>query len=175
MKFICKKILIKNPIVYKSSRQLLVLFLYTKMLFTIKLNMYIFIYSMISKLVSRLFKKKLFRCEVIILKDDFIAEFQTDSLGSALDWVLHGIYEARYTSNYDGTNLGGQLSITKGIYGRIMPYKLLSISEKGVTLFGYKKPKPDEHVFMTDNVVHVPEIILKQVKKETLNNYFSSK
>lgn len=137
--------------------------------------MYIFIYSMISKLVSKLFKKKLFRCEVIILKDDFIAEFQTDSLKSALDWVLHGIYEARYTTNYDGIDATEPLSITKGIYGRIMPYKLLSVSEKGITLFGYKKPKPDEHVFMTDNMVHVPEIILKQVKKETINDYFVSK
>ena len=56
-----------------------------------------------------------------------------------------------------------------------MPYKILSVSEKGITLFGYKKPKPDEHVFMTNNMIHVPEIILKQVKKETINDYFISK
>lgn len=129
---------------------------------------------MITKLLSKIFKKKLFRCEVVILKDDFTAEFECDSLKSALDWVLHGIYEARYTSNED-VDAPYQLSLTKGIYGRIMPYKLISFSCNNITLFGYKKPKPEDHVFMTDNMIHVPENIVKQVKSEAFEQYFISR
>jgi hypothetical protein len=130
---------------------------------------------MLTKIISKLFKKKLFKCEVVLLKDDFVAEYETDSLKSALDWVLHGIYEARYTSQQADTDYDCKFSATKGVYGRIMPYKLLCFSEKSITLLGYKKPKPDDHVFMTDNMIHVPENILKKVKNEAIVEYFMSK
>tara|TARA_B100002019_G_scaffold39271_1_gene32893 strand:- start:3652 stop:4041 length:390 start_codon:yes stop_codon:yes gene_type:complete len=129
---------------------------------------------MLTKLISKIFKKKLFKCEVVLLKDDFVAEFETNSLKSALDWVLHGIYEARYTTEEDNSKVS-KFSATKGVYGRIMPYKMISLSEKNLTLFGYQKPKPNDHVFMTDTMIHVPDNILKQVKSEAIEEYFISK
>lgn len=135
---------------------------------------YTYLY-MLTKFISKILKKKLFKCEVVILKDDFTAEFECDSLKSGLDWVLHGIYEARYTTSDDEVNTPYQLSLTKGIYGRIMPYKLISLSSKSITLFGYKKPKPDEHVFMTDNMVHVPEHIVNKLKTEAIQEFFVSR
>jgi hypothetical protein len=140
---------------------------------------------MLNNITSKLFKKKKFKSEVIILKDDFVAEYYTDSLKSALEWVLHGIYEARYVGDEverlslnefeeikSEKNNQFDLSLTSGIYGRILPYKFCSIKQSKLTLLDYQKPKTDEHIFMTDTLIHVPETIMKQVQTEAVAGLF---
>jgi hypothetical protein len=118
----------------------------------------IFIY-MIKRLLAKLFKKKLYKAEVIITDDEFTAEYYADTLGKCLGWTLAGLQEARITSN-------SELTHTKGVYGRLMPLKILNISSKSIGVMTYKKPVTEDYLFMTDKMVHVPESIMKIVRKE---------
>ena len=65
---------------------------------------------MIKTAIASLMQRKLYKAEVLITDDDFIAEFYSDSLNECLMWVLSGISESFTTSNNTKT-------ITKGIYG----------------------------------------------------------
>jgi hypothetical protein len=118
----------------------------------------IFIY-MIKRLLAKLFGKKLYKAEVIITDDEFTAEYYADTLGQCLGWTLAGLQEARITSN-------SKLSHTKGVYGRLMPLKILNITSKSIGVMSYKKPVTEDYLFMTDEMVHVPESIMKIVRKE---------
>jgi hypothetical protein len=118
----------------------------------------IFIY-MIKRLLAKLFGKKLYKAEVIITDDEFTAEYYADTLGQCLSWTLVGLQEARNTS-------GSKLSHTKGVYGRLMPLKLINITSKSIGVLAYKKPITEDYLFMTDEMVHVPESIMKIVRKE---------
>ena len=118
----------------------------------------IFIY-MIKRLLAKLFGKKLYKAEVIITDDEFTAEYYANTLGQCLSWTLVGLQEARSTSN-------SKLSHTKGIYGRLMPLKIINISSKSIGIMSYKRPISEDYLFMTDEMVHVPESIMKIVRKE---------
>ena len=114
---------------------------------------------MIKRLLAKLFGKKLYKAEVIITDDDFTAEYYADTLGKCLSWALAGLYEARSTSD-------SKLMHTKGIYGRLMPLKVISVTSNSIRIMSYKKPVTEDYLFMTDEMVHVPESIMKIVRKE---------
>lgn len=114
---------------------------------------------MIKKIIAKLFKKKLYKAEVVITDDNFTAEYYADTLGQCLNWTLIGLQEARYTSQ-------SKLSHTKGIYGRIMPLKLINVTSGSIGILSYKKSARADYLFMTDEMVHIPESIMKVVRKE---------
>ena len=118
----------------------------------------IFIY-MIKRLLAKLFGKKLYKAEVIITDDEFTAEYYADTLGQCLTWTLVGLQEARVTSN-------SKLSHTKGVYGRLMPLKIINITSKSIGIMSYKTPVTEDYLFMTDEMVHVPDSVMKIVRKE---------
>lgn len=111
------------------------------------------------KIIARLFKKKLYKAEVIITDDDFTAEYYADTLAQCLNWTLIGLQEARHTST-------SGLTHTKGVYGRIMPLKIINVSAGSIGIMSYKKPVSEDYLFMTDDMIHIPESIMKDVRKE---------
>lgn len=118
---------------------------------------------MVKRFLSKLLNKPLYKAEVIITSDDFIAEYHSDTISSCLSWTLVGLQETRSTS----TEL--KLSFTKGIYGRIMPLKVFSFNKNSIGFMSYKKPATEDYLFMTDQMIHVPESIMKHVRKEEPN------
>ena len=115
---------------------------------------------MIKHYLSKLFKKKLYKAEIIITSDDFIAEYYADTLGACLSWTLVGLQESR------SSVVESKLSYTKGVYGRIMPLKVIDITQNSVGLLTYKKPVTEDYLFMTETMIHIPESIMKVVRKE---------
>lgn len=115
---------------------------------------------MIKHYLSKLFKKKLYKAEIIITSDDFIAEYYADTLSACLNWTLVGLQESRSSVTES------KLSYTKGVYGRIMPLKVIDITQNSVGLFTYKKPVTEDYLFMTETMIHIPESIMKIVRKE---------
>tara|TARA_A100001037_G_scaffold160116_1_gene144298 strand:- start:27832 stop:28206 length:375 start_codon:yes stop_codon:yes gene_type:complete len=115
---------------------------------------------MIKRYLAKIFKKKLYKAEIIIVEDDFIAEHYADTLSACLSWTLVGLQEARSTATKS------KLSHTKGIYGRLMPLKVISVTQKSIGFMSYKKPVVEDYLFMTDSMVHVPDSIMKVVRKE---------
>ena len=118
---------------------------------------------MVKRFLSKLLNKPLYKAEVIITSDDFIAEYHNDTITSCLSWTLAGLKETRTTSTES------KLSFTKGIYGRIMPLKVFSFNKNSIGFMSYKKPVTEDYLFMTDQMVHVPESIMKYVRKEEPN------
>lgn len=114
---------------------------------------------MIKRLLAKLFGKKLYKAEIIITEDEFTAVYYADTLSKCLSWTLAGLQEARNTSD-------SKLMHTKGIYGRLMPLKVVSITQSSIGIMSYKKPVTEDYLFMTDEMVHVPESIMKIVRKE---------
>ena len=129
-----------------------------KLFIALLLIINIFIY-MIKKLLAKLFGKKLYKAEVIITEDGFTAEYYSDTLGKCLSWTLAGLNEARVTSD-------SNLIHTKGIYGRLMPLKVINITSNSIGVMSYKTPVTEDYLFMTDEMIHVPESIMKIVRKE---------
>jgi hypothetical protein len=121
----------------------------------------IFIY-MIKRLLAKLFGKKLYKAEIILTEDNFTAEYYANTLNQCLSWTLVGLQEARVTSN-------SKLSHTKGVYGRLMPLRIINITSNSIGIMSYKRPCTEDYLFMTDEMVHVPESIMKIVRKEELN------
>jgi len=111
------------------------------------------------KIIARLFRKKLYKAEVIIVDENFTAEYYADTLSQCLNWTLVGLQEARQTSS-------SKLIHTKGVYGRIMPLKILNLSSGSVGILSYKQPLSEDYLFMTDKMIHIPESIMKYVRKE---------
>jgi hypothetical protein len=130
-----------------------------KLFIVILRNVDIFIY-MIKRYLSKLFKKKLYKAEIIITSDDFIAEYYADTLSACLSWTLNGLQETRSSITES------KLSYTKGVYGRIMPLKVISITQSSISILSYKKPVTEDYLFMTDTMIHVPDSIMKIVRKE---------
>ena len=115
---------------------------------------------MIKKLIASLMQRKLYKAEVLITDDDFIAEFYSDSLNECLMWVLSGISESFTTSNNTKT-------ITKGIYGRISKFSFVHLSKNKLKINEYKIPSQQEYLFMTEAMVYVPDSIMKKVRNES--------
>lgn len=115
---------------------------------------------MIKRLLAKIFRKKLYKAEVLLIEDDFTAEYHSDKLSKCLAWTLNGLQEAR------STNDESKMSYTKGIYGRIMPLKIVNITQSSVGVLSYKKPCSEDYLFMTDTMIHVPESVLKIARKE---------
>ena len=111
-------------------------------------------------LVLKFLDKKKYKAEVFILSDNFTAEFYSDSLNDALNWILAGLTESFATSdNYS--------SITRGVYGRICDFSVIHLDDNSLKLFEYRPPNKVDYMFMTDSVVFVPDSIMNQVRKET--------
>ena len=53
---------------------------------------------MVKRFLSKLLNKPLYKAEVIITSDDFIAEYHNDTITSCLSWTLAGLKETRTTS-----------------------------------------------------------------------------
>ena len=115
---------------------------------------------MIKRLLAKVFRKKLYKAEVLMVEDDFVAEYHSDKLGSCLAWTLNGLQEVRSTTT------DSKLTHTKGAYGRIMPLKVVNVSQSSIGLMSYKKPCSEDYLFMTDTMIHVPESVLKIARKE---------
>ncbi len=119
----------------------------------------IFIY-MIKRLLAKVFRKKLYKAEVLLVEDDFTAEYYSDKLGKCLAWTLNGLQEARRS------NTDSKMSHTKGVYGRIMPLKVVNVTQSSIGIMSYKRPCSEDYLFMTDTMIHVPESVLKIARKE---------
>ena len=118
---------------------------------------------MVTKLIAKILKKKLFKSQVTMVGDNFVAEHHSDSLLQSLKWTLHGIHEANATqSEYNHKNV----SATKGIFGQICEFKILSVTKSSVNICGYSKPKNEDILFMTNQMVYIPEKILSTLKKQ---------
>ena len=124
---------------------------------------------MFTKIITKLLNKKLYKSQVTMVGDDFVAEHHSDSLLESLKWTLHGIHEAHATQPDKHLKKG---SITHGIFGQISEFKILSITKSSISLLGYSKPKNEDILFMTNQMVYIPEKILYCLKKQeaTLND-----
>jgi len=115
---------------------------------------------MITRVLAKLFGKKMYKAEVLLVEDNFTAEYHSDKLGECLAWTLSGLHEAH------STNAASKMSHTKGVYGRIMPLKVVNVSQSSIGIMSYKRPCTEDYLFMTDTMVHVPESVLKIARKE---------
>ena len=95
--------------------------------------------------------------------DDFVAEYHNDSLLESLKWTLHGIHEANATQPSNHPKKG---SATNGIFGQISEFKVLNITKSSIGVCGYSKPKNEDIMFMTEQMVYIPEKILTTLKKQ---------
>ena len=85
-------------------------------------------------LFLKFLNKKKYKAEVFIVSDNFTAEFYSDSLSDALNWILAGLTESFATSdNYN--------SITRGVYGRICDFSIVHLDDSSLKLFEYRPPK----------------------------------
>ena len=116
---------------------------------------------MIKKRIANLLGKSLYRSKVIISKEDFTATHDSNCILDSLKWTLHGIHEAVIGSH-------NTLSITGGVYGQICEFKIINITKKSIGFFCYSTPKTEDTLFMTNNMVYIPETILKMTKASKL-------
>ena len=118
---------------------------------------------MFTKLIAKLLGKKLYKSNVTMISDDFVATHHSDSLMESLKWTMHGIYEMCATQAPDGLKQG---SMTGGVFGQICEFKLINITQKSIGICSYAKPKNEDLLFMTNQMVYIPEKILKSLKKQ---------
>ena len=119
-------------------------------------------------LLLKILKKKKYKSEVVLTDDHFTAEYYSDSINNSLSWTLSGISESFATSN----NLK---SLTRGIYGRICTFSIIHIKNGKIKIFEYKEPTSSDYLFMTDAMVHVPESIMSEVRREVPAPIFMTK
>lgn len=119
---------------------------------------------MITKIIARILGKKLFMSEITILKEEFTATHYSDSLLESLKWTLHGIYESSNLNN-DIDNSSNKL----GVFGQIREFKIFKLSKSSISFCGYPKPKAEETLFMTNQMVYIPQNILKNLKKQEVS------
>jgi hypothetical protein len=117
---------------------------------------------MFTKLIAKLLKKKLYKSNVHLTDEEFTANYYSNCILSSLKWTLHGIYES---SNFRSSDMGSK----KYIYGQICEFKILSINNGSIVFFDYTKPRSDDFLFMSNNMVYIPENILKIAKKSKLH------
>lgn len=118
---------------------------------------------MFTKIIAKLLKKKLYKSQVTMVGDEFVAEHHSDSLVESLKWTLHGIHEAHATQPKDHPK---QASATHGVFGQICEFKVLSVTKSSIGVCSYSRPKNEDIMFMTNRMVYIPEKILKTLKKQ---------
>lgn len=118
---------------------------------------------MFTKLIAKLLKKKLYKSKITILGDDFVATHDSNSLLESLKWTLHGIHEANATQPEQHKK---SISTTNGIYGHICEFKLFSVTRTSITICGYKTPKNEDILFMTEQMVYIPQKILNTLREQ---------
>ena len=118
------------------------------------------------KLLAKLFKKKLYKAEVIMTEDKFTAEYYSDSINKCLEWILVGLHESVYTGN-DNSNF----TLTKGVYGKLSPLRVCQLNPGSIKLMTYKEMNHSDYMYMTDRMVFIPENILSLAKLEKNSLY----
>ena len=118
---------------------------------------------MFTQIIARLLKKKIYKSQITLVGDDFVAEYHNDSLLESLKWTLHGIQEANATQPSDHPKKG---SATNGIFGQISEFKVLNVTQSSIGICGYSKPNNEDIMFMTEQMVYIPEKILTTLKKQ---------
>lgn len=118
---------------------------------------------MFTQIIAKLLKKKIYKAQITMVGDDFVAEYHNDSLLESLKWTLHGIHEANATQPSNHPKKG---SATNGIFGQISEFKVLNITKSSIGVCGYSKPKNEDIMFMTEQMVYIPEKILTTLKKQ---------
>jgi hypothetical protein len=118
---------------------------------------------MFTQLIAKLLKKKIYKSQITMVGDDFVAEYHNDSLLESLKWTLHGIHEANATQPKDHPKKG---SATNGIFGQISEFKILNVTKSSIGVCGYSKPNNEDIMFMTEQMVYIPEKILTTLKKQ---------
>ena len=107
---------------------------------------------MFTKLIARLLNKKLYKSQIIIVEDDFTADYYSDSLLHSLKWTLHGIYETNATQQISSSKSS---SATNGIFGQISEFKVLNFTKSSIGFCNYAKPKSSDTMFMTNQMVYI--------------------
>jgi hypothetical protein len=118
---------------------------------------------MLTSFIAKLLGKKLYRAEVIIESGTFTATHHSDSITEVLQWALHGIHEAY------GTEPNKKGSVTHGVFGKICQFKLINVTQKSFGILCYSKPKNEDIMFMTNQMIYIPETILKLAKTGDFN------
>ena len=118
---------------------------------------------MFKQIIAKLLKKTLYKSQITIIGDNFVAEYHNDSLLESLKWTLHGIHEANATQPKDHPK---RASATNGIFGQICEFKILNVTKSSIGMCSYAKPKNKDIMFMTEQMVYIPEKILTTLKKQ---------
>jgi hypothetical protein len=118
---------------------------------------------MITEIIAKMLGKKLYKSQVTMVEDAFDATHYSDSLLDSLKWTMHGIYETCSTQPPLENKQGSMLH---GVFGQICKFKLINITQKSIGICSYSKPKNEDILFMTNQMVYIPEKILKSLKKQ---------
>lgn len=121
---------------------------------------------MVTQIIAKILNKRMYKSQVTILGDDFVAEYHSDSLLKSLKWTLHGIHEANSTQP---ENHPKQASAINGIFGQIRKFKILNLTKSSIGICSYTKPKNEDIMFMTEQMVYIPEKILTSLKKQEVS------
>jgi hypothetical protein len=113
------------------------------------------------KLLAKIFKKKLYKAEVIMTKEKFTAEYYSDSVNKCLEWILVGLHESVYGQPNDN-----EFTMTKGVYGKLLPLKVCQVNQGSIKLMTYKEIDHSDYMYMTERMVFIPENILSLAKLE---------
>ena len=118
---------------------------------------------MLTRFIARILGKKIYKSEIIITSDEFTASYESNCLFASLKWAIAGLYESAHYSSTDGNQ-------SKNIViGKISEFKLFSLSSSSIVLFGYNKPKNEDLMFLSNNMVYIPDRILKTLRKEEVD------
>jgi hypothetical protein len=119
---------------------------------------------MLTRFIARILGKKIYKSEIIITSDEFTAYYESDCLFASLKWVIAGLYESAHYSSTTDSNQSKNIVI-----GKISEFKLFSLSSSSIVLFGYNKPKNEDLMFLSNNMVYIPDRILKTLRKEEVD------
>jgi hypothetical protein len=118
------------------------------------------------KLLAKIFKKKLYKAEVVITEDKFTAEYYSNSVNQCLEWILVGLHESVYTGNSTSN-----FTLTKGVYGKLSPLKVCQLNPGSIKIMSYKEMNSTDFMYMTNRMVFIPENILSLAKLEKESIY----
>jgi len=116
---------------------------------------------MFNKLSKILTGKPKYKAEIYIAESQFTAEFSSDSLRDCLNWIMAGLTELYATTKESA-------SITKGNYGSIRKLSLFNIKNGVLSINQYHKPGAQEHIYMTDTMLYIPDSVLSEIRKEPI-------
>ena len=118
---------------------------------------------MLTKFIAKLLGKKIYKSEIILTSDDFTAHKEDDCMLSSLKWIIAGLYES-------GSYISNEVDSTKSlIIGKLSEFKLFSISQSSVIICGYTKPTNEELMFLTNNMVYIPDRIVNNLRKHEVD------